>query len=100
MIFRIILRNMYDENNLSCFYFFLQIEMSRLYTIIILACCILGAIAQKPARIGPDGKPLLNRPDLELCKKSKYFTPNTRRTKPVNLTMMGLSYGYKLIVFF
>ena len=77
----------------------LQIEMSRLYTIIILACCILGAIAQKPARIGPDGKPLLNRPDLELCKKSKYFTPNTRRTKPI-YTMMGDSYGYKVIVFF
>ena len=75
---------MYDENNLSCFYFFLQIEMSRLYTIIILACCILGAIAQKPARIGPDGKPLLNRPDLELCKKSKYFAPTTRSTKRVN----------------
>ena len=48
--------------------------MSRLYTIIILAFCIIGAIAQKPARIGPDGKPLLNRPDLELCKKSKYPT--------------------------
>ena len=90
-------RSTYDENNLSCFYFFLQIEMSRLYTIIILACCILGAIAQKPARIGPDGKPLLNRPDLELCKKSKYFTPNTRRNM---MTMMGASYGYKLIVFF
>ena len=38
----------------------------------------LGAIlatAQQPARIGPDGKPLLNRPILEECKKSKkkYF---------------------------
>merc|ERR1711913_92722 len=41
--------------------------MSRI--IIVLACCVLAAIAQKPARIGPDGKPLLNRPDLELCKK-------------------------------
>eukprot|EP00096_Caligus_rogercresseyi_P009061 TRINITY_DN300_c0_g1_i1.p1 TRINITY_DN300_c0_g1~~TRINITY_DN300_c0_g1_i1.p1 ORF type:complete len:339 (-),score=87.57 TRINITY_DN300_c0_g1_i1:182-1198(-) len=27
------------------------------------------AMAQKPARIGPDGKPLLNRPILEECKK-------------------------------
>ena len=27
--------------------------------------------AQQPARIGPDGKPLLNRPILEECKKSK-----------------------------
>ncbi len=34
----------------------------------------LGAIlatAQQPARIGPDGKPLLNRPILEECKKSE-----------------------------
>ena len=72
-IIRSILTISNDQDNQPCFYFFFQIEMSRLYTIIILACCILGAIAQKPARIGPDGKPLLNRPDLELCKKSKYL---------------------------
>ena len=48
---------------------YLQLKMSRI--IVVLACCVLAAIAQKPARIGPDGKPLLNRPDLELCKKSK-----------------------------
>ena len=28
-------------------------------------------LGQKPARIGPDGKPLLNRPDLAECMKSK-----------------------------
>jgi len=36
----------------------------------------LGALlahAQQPARIGPDGKPLLNRPILEECKKSEFF---------------------------
>jgi len=43
--------------------------MSRIHTVFVLACCLLAVIAQKPARIGPDGKPLLNRPDVELCKK-------------------------------
>ena len=28
-------------------------------------------LGQKPARIGPDGKPLLNRPDLAECMKRK-----------------------------
>ena len=28
-------------------------------------------LGQKPARIGPDGKPLLNRPDLAECMKSE-----------------------------
>jgi len=28
-------------------------------------------MGQKPARIGTDGKPLLNRPDVEACKKRK-----------------------------
>lgn len=29
------------------------------------------AVSQKQARIGPDGKPLLNRPDLAECMKRK-----------------------------
>ena len=29
------------------------------------------SLGQKQARIGPDGKPLLNRPDLAECMKSK-----------------------------
>ncbi len=34
---------------------------------------LLGvALAQKPARIGPDGKPLLNRPDLSECQKRRH----------------------------
>lgn len=28
-------------------------------------------LGQKQARIGPDGKPLLNRPDLAECMKSE-----------------------------
>ena len=33
-------------------------------------------LGQKPARIGPDGKPLLNRPDLAECMKSKCLILN------------------------
>lgn len=34
--------------------------------------CVVGlSLGQKQARIGPDGKPLLNRPDLAECMKSK-----------------------------
>merc|ERR1711936_132358 len=36
-----------------------------------LLAIVAGAIAQKPARIGADGKPLLNRPDIEECMKRK-----------------------------
>merc|ERR1711994_991036 len=36
-----------------------------------LLALVAGAIAQKPARIGADGKPLLNRPDIEECMKRK-----------------------------
>jgi len=44
----------------------------------------LGAIlatAQQPARIGPDGKPLLNRPILEECKKSE---KNYKKVRSLN----------------
>merc|ERR1712172_85587 len=37
----------------------------------LLALVAAGAVAQKPARIGSDGKPLLNRPDIEECMKRK-----------------------------
>jgi len=40
----------------------------RRFTLLTLLTTV---IAQKPARIGPDGKPLLNRPDIEECMKRK-----------------------------
>merc|ERR1711970_1655899 len=40
-----------------------------------LLALVAGAIAQKPARIGADGKPLLNRPDIEECMKKKSCPP-------------------------
>ena len=36
-----------------------------------LVALLGGVLAQKPARIGPDGKPLLNRPDIDECMKRK-----------------------------
>ena len=41
--------------------------MRGLTLLALLGVCL----GQKPARIGPDGKPLLNRPDLAECMKSK-----------------------------
>jgi len=40
-------------------------------SLLSLLALVAGAIAQKPARIGADGKPLLNRPDIEECMKRK-----------------------------
>ena len=42
---------------------------STLALLLVISSVVLG---QRPARIGPDGKPLLNRPVLEECQKSKY----------------------------
>ena len=38
----------------------------------LLAFAVSAVLAQRPARIGPDGKPLLNRPVLEECQKRKF----------------------------
>jgi len=38
---------------------------------VVVVSLLAGALAQKPARIGEDGKPLLNRPDIEECMKRK-----------------------------
>jgi hypothetical protein len=46
---------------------FYKREMKSLTMFALMGC----ALAQKPARIGPDGKPLLNRPDIEECMKRK-----------------------------
>ena len=35
--------------------------------------CFGSALAQRPARIGPDGKPLLNRPVMEECEKREWY---------------------------
>ena len=38
---------------------------------LVLLTVVGVGLSQKQARIGPDGKPLLNRPDLAECMKSK-----------------------------
>jgi hypothetical protein len=53
-------------------FFFVYSKTMRLFLVgLTLGLSALLTSAQQPARIGPDGKPLLNRPILEECKKSK-----------------------------
>ena len=47
--------------------------MNSKLLVIFAALTIAAVNAQKAARIGPDGKPLLNRPDVAECEKSKRF---------------------------
>ena len=48
-------------------YFVFYFRMKSLTLLALLGTCL----GQKPARIGPDGKPLLNRPDVNECMKSE-----------------------------
>ena len=41
----------------------------RMLVSVALALSVSVVLGQRPARIGPDGKPLLNRPVLEECQK-------------------------------
>ena len=43
-------------------------------SLLFLVALSASALAQRPARIGPDGKPLLNRPVLEECQKSEFLS--------------------------
>lgn len=45
--------------------------MKLLLTFLLLCIIAEVVLSQQPARIGPDGKPLLNRPIVEECKKRK-----------------------------
>jgi hypothetical protein len=52
--------------------FWLQlITMRILLSVAVALSAASSVLSQKPARIGPDGKPLLNRPIMEECQKSK-----------------------------
>lgn len=45
--------------------------MRMLWSVALAVSAASVVLGQRPARIGPDGKPLLNRPVLEECQKSK-----------------------------
>ena len=49
-------------------------------------------LGQKPARIGPDGKPLLNRPDLAECMKSKCWMLICSRQIVISVCVSGKSH--------
>ena len=43
-----------------------------LWSVAIAVSAATVVLGQRPARIGPDGKPLLNRPVMEECQKSEW----------------------------
>ena len=45
--------------------------MRMLWSVALAVSAASLVLGQRPARIGPDGKPLLNRPVLEECQKRK-----------------------------
>lgn len=47
------------------------------------------SLGQKQARIGPDGKPLLNRPDLAECMKSE---SEEQPSRPLQYLVSGKSH--------
>ena len=50
-------------------FFFCRMRM--LWSVALAVSAASVVLGQRPARIGPDGKPLLNRPVMEECQKSK-----------------------------
>ena len=46
--------------------------MRMLWSVAIAVSAATVVLGQRPARIGPDGKPLLNRPVMEECQKSEW----------------------------
>ena len=46
--------------------------MRMLWSVALAVSAASVVLGQRPARIGPDGKPLLNRPVMEECQKSKW----------------------------
>ena len=55
--------------NIQCLLHFSDTMVSS--KLLVVISCALVVSGQRPARIGDDGKPLLNRPVLEECKKRK-----------------------------
>ena len=54
----------------------LNFRMRTVWSIALaLSAASVAVMGQRPARIGADGKPLLNRPVLEECQKSKFVYP-------------------------
>ena len=43
-----------------------------LWSVALAVSAATVVLGQRPARIGPDGKPLLNRPVMEECQKSEW----------------------------
>lgn len=63
--------NIKEAQNRSLVSYSPSSTMRLLSTGLIVLLGVSAVLAQKPARIGDDGKPLLNRPITEECKKRK-----------------------------
>ena len=46
--------------------------MRMLVSVAFALSAVSVVLGQRPARIGPDGKPLLNRPVVEECQKRMF----------------------------
>ena len=53
-------------------FFFLFFRMRLLLSAALAVSAASVVLGQRPARIGPDGKPLLNRPVMVECQKSEW----------------------------
>jgi len=40
--------------------------------VLVLVCCVLAVLGQDKPRVGQDGRPLLNKPRVDMCKTRKY----------------------------
>ena len=59
-------------------------RMRGLALLAVVSVCM----GQKAARIGPDGKPLLNRPDLAECMKRKSSFAHTRQISFLEINLI------------
>ena len=54
------------------FYYLKKDKMRMLVSVALAVSAVTVVLGQRPARIGPDGKPLLNRPVVEECQKRMF----------------------------
>merc|ERR1712076_350065 len=62
----LVTREHHSEND---FYYLKKDKMRMLVSVALALSAVTVVLGQRPARIGPDGKPLLNRPVVEECQK-------------------------------
>ena len=69
-------------------------RMRGLALLAVVSVCM----GQKAARIGPDGKPLLNRPDLAECMKRKSSFAHTRQISFLSLHQFNYQLSHSILM--